>query len=112
MAVKTPDDQLVTRKDLATFGIQLSERLRKDIVYDLSEVIGQFAERVDERFNHLEARVDRLEEQFERLQNTLDRFLKRLDDIEKDNAARDMQIARLERWIEQVAQKTGVRLEY
>lgn len=98
----------ITRSDLKEFGDGLSRR----IVDDLSEVIAQFSERVDDRFNRLETRVDKLEQQFERLQNTLDRFLKRLDDTEADNAARDAQIARLERWIEQVAQKTGIKLEY
>lgn len=81
-------------------------------VEDLSEVIQAFAQRVDERFDVLEKRVDKLEVQFDRLNNTLDHFLKRLDDIEADNVARDAQLARLERWIEQVAQKTGVKLEY
>ncbi|MEO6761782.1 MAG: hypothetical protein ABI220_05460 [Candidatus Saccharimonadales bacterium] len=81
-------------------------------VADLSEVIAQFGNRIDERFNQLELRVDKLEEQFDRLNNTLDAFLKRLSDIEADNSARDAQIARLERWIETVAQKAGVKLEY
>lgn len=81
-------------------------------VDDLTEVIAQFASRVDERFNRLEERVERLEENFERLNNTLDAFLKRLDDVEKDNAARDHEIDRMKRWIKQIAQKTGVKLEY
>jgi len=81
-------------------------------VDDLSMVIKDFAVRVDERFNELEARVDRLEKQFERLNNTLDEFLKRLDDIEKDNIARDAQYARMERWIQQIAKQTGVKLSY
>jgi hypothetical protein len=32
--------------------------------------------------------------------------------MEIDNHAPDAQLARLERWIEQVAAKTGVKLEY
>lgn len=81
-------------------------------VDDLSEIIQSFAQNVDERFDQLEKRVNKLETQFDRLNNTLDAFLKRLDDIEADNHARDAQLARLERWIEQVATKTGVKLEY
>ena len=81
-------------------------------VDDLTDVIMQFAERVDERFNALEARVDTLEKQFDRLNNTLDAFLKRLDDVEKDNYARDHEIERMKRWIEQIAKKTGVQLDY
>lgn len=107
----TPKDY-VTRKDLQEFGENLSRKLRREIVDDISEVVAQFAERVDERFNGFDARADHLEEQFERLNDTLHSFLKRLDDMEKDNTARDAQLARLERWIEQVAQKTGVKLEY
>lgn len=32
--------------------------------------------------------------------------------MEANNAARDMQVARIERWVEQVAAKTGVKLVY
>ena len=81
-------------------------------VDDLSEVIQSFAQNVDERFNKLEDRMDKVEHHLERLTNTLDAFLKRLDDIEADNTARDAQIARLERWVEQIAAKTGTKLEY
>jgi len=81
-------------------------------VDDLSDIIQSFAQNVDDRFNKLEVRVDKIERNLDRLTDTLDHFLKRLDDIEDDNVARDAQLARLERWIEQIAQKTGVKLEY
>lgn len=81
-------------------------------VEDLSDIIQSFAQNVDDRFNKLETRVDKIERNLDRLTDTLDHFLKRLDDIEDDNVARDAQLARLERWIEQIAQKTGVKLEY
>jgi chromosome segregation ATPase len=81
-------------------------------VDDLSEVIGQFSSRVDERFNKVEKDIAELKESHNRLMDTLDAFLKRLDDIEVNNAARDRQLERLETWIKQVAQKTGVKLEY
>ncbi len=82
------------------------------VVDDLSEVIHSFAGQVDERFNRIEERMDRVEKNLDRLTNTIDGFVKRLDDIEADNTARDAQLARLERWIEQVAKKAGVKLEY
>lgn len=81
-------------------------------VEDLSDIIQSFAQNVDDRFDKLETRVDKIERNLDRLTDTLDAFLKRLDDIEADNTARDAQLARLERWIEQVAKKTGVQLEY
>lgn len=83
-------------------------------------------EQVDERFESIDARFDgvdthldkiddiiaSLDKKYDHLITTLDAFLKRLDDIEADNIARDAQLARLERWIEQVAAKSGVKLEY
>jgi chromosome segregation ATPase len=60
----------------------------------------------------LQADVTGLNTKYEHLISTLDTFLKRLDDMEVNNVARDAQLARLERWIEQVAAKTGVKLEY
>jgi len=82
----------------------------------LDKKLDQFAVQIvhllEPRFKGIEARLDRLEEKLEHLTETLDAFLKRLDDIEKDNIARDAQLARLERWIETIAKQTGVKLEY
>lgn len=81
-------------------------------VDDLSNIIQSFAQNVDERFDALEKRVTKVEESLDRLTSTLDAFVKRLDDMETENTARDAQLARLERWIEQVASKQGIKLEY
>jgi len=83
---------------------------------DLSTAFDDFGLKLfaylDKRFSEVDRRIDKLEEKFDHLTETLDAFLKRLDDIEKDNTARDAQLARLERWIETIAQKTGTKLEY
>lgn len=81
-------------------------------VDDLSQVIQSFAQQVDERFNKVEEDIAELNRKYDHLIETLDAFLKRLDDMETDNLDRDAQVARLERWIEQIAAKTGVKLEY
>lgn len=88
-------------------------------VDDLSQIIQTFAQNVDERFIKVETNIADLKTdiaglstKYDRLITTLDAFLKRLDDAEVNNMARDAQLARLERWIEQVAEKTGVKLEY
>ncbi len=67
---------------------------------------------LDKRFDDVNQRIDALDEKYVHLMVTLDAFLKRLDDIEKDNYARDHEIERLKRWIEQIAKQTGVQLEY
>ncbi len=88
-------------------------------VDDLSGVISGLAQtmhgelvEIKSDISVLQLDVSDLKKSHEKLLNTLDAFLKRLDDIEIDNHARDAQLARLERWIEQVAAKTGVKLEY
>jgi hypothetical protein len=88
------------------------QKIVNKAVDDLSEIIQTFAQSVDNRFNEVEDRLDGLDEKYNELINTLDKFLKRLDAMEANNAARDAQLARLERWIEQVAAKTGVKLQY
>jgi chromosome segregation ATPase len=106
-------DSLDKKIDKAVTDLSASIDIKIDkAVTDLSEIIQIFAQHVDERFNKLENRVDKVEKHLDRLTDTLDVFLKRLDDIETDNTARDAQLARLERWIEQIASKTGVTLEY
>ena len=93
-----------TKKDI--------EEIVNKAVDDLTNIIQDFATAVDERFTKVEARLDRLEASHERLFNTLDAFLKRLDDIEADNAARDAKYDRLERWVQQIADQTGIKLTY
>lgn len=92
---------------------------------ELALMIGKFANSVDERFDRLEKDVfilkddmrevkrdiKELNKKYDHLIETLDGFLKRLDDIEADNVARDAQFARLQRWIEQIAKETGVKLK-
>ena len=67
---------------------------------------------MDKRFDEINEHIDGIEQNFDRLQKTPDAFVKRLDNIETYDAARDTQLARHERWIEQVAKKTGVKLEH
>lgn len=66
----------------------------------------------DERFDVIEDDIKDLNKKYGHLITTLDAFLKRLDDIEANDAARDVQLARHEKWLEQIAAKTGVKLSY
>lgn len=92
---------------------QLTEEyLDKKLEDSFTEFGLRLFQHLDRRFDEVDKRFDTQDEKYEKLVTTLDAFLKRLDDLEKDNMARDAQISRIERWIEQVAQKTGVKLEY
>lgn len=47
----------------------------------------------------------------DRLTNTIDAFVKRLDDNETEQAARDNQFDKLLIWARKVSEKTGIPLE-
>ncbi len=51
------------------------------------------------------------QDSMERLISTLDGFLKRLDDIESEQSARDLQFERLLEWAREVSKKTGIPLK-
>lgn len=99
-----------TKDDLGqlekTIGIQISKA-----VDDLSQIIGNFAAQVDERFNRLEARMDKLEQSHQRLLSTVEGFVGRIDKYETELAARDHQFERLLAWARKVSDKTGIPLE-
>lgn len=67
---------------------------------------------MNKRFDIIEKQLDNTatKDQFDHLIKTLDGFLKRLGNIEANNAARDVQYARHDRWLHQIAQATGVKL--
>lgn len=97
---------------------QLTESISTKIINEVSELFRDFGERVDDRFNKIEAdireltsRVDGLEEKYDHIIRTLDTFLKRLADSEENDLARDAQLARFERWLHQLADKANVKLE-
>jgi septation ring formation regulator EzrA len=85
---------------------------QKGLDRSLDKLVLKLFNHFDKRFDEIDKNISKIDEKYDHLVVTLDSFLKRLDDIETDNTARDAQLARLERWIEQVANKTGVKLEY
>lgn len=79
--------------------------------------VGERFDAVDIRFTRIEARLDVHDEEFRKLNQkydhlitTIDGFVGRIDRYEVELAARDYKIDRLERWIEQLADKAGVKL--
>ncbi len=88
-----------------------------EAVNDIASIISDFSDRVDERFNKVEAEIvninteiKSLNKKYDHLINTFDAFLKRLDGMEADNTARDAQLARIDRWVHQVADKLQIEL--
>jgi archaellum component FlaC len=84
---------------------------------DLTALMSEFANDVTARFDRVEVkleehdrRFDELDAKFNRLLDTVGGLMKRIDDYETELAARDHKIERLERRVEQIATKTGVKL--
>ncbi|HEY1645363.1 MAG TPA: hypothetical protein VGF75_03170 [Candidatus Saccharimonadales bacterium] len=82
----------------------------------LDEALDKFAikliKHIDKSNKEIRQEVEKIDEKYDHLITTLDAFLGRLDNIEANDAARDVQLARHERWLEKIASKTGVKLEY
>ena len=54
--------------------------------------------------------INTLKEDFKKILEGLDKVAKHYDDYLKESRARDAEVKRLKRWIEQIAQKVGVKL--
>jgi chromosome segregation ATPase len=95
-----------TKEDIKGLEVQIEKA-----VVDLSEIISNFAQQVDGRFNKLEQEVMELRESHTRLLNTIDGFIGRIDKYETELAARDNQLEKLLIWARKVSEKTGIPLE-
>jgi predicted RecB family endonuclease len=90
---------------------EIVDRAIDKAVTDLSEIISNFAQQVDNRFNAVEAKQHELDKKFDRLLNTIDSFVGRIDRYESEQIARDSQFNRLLEWARRVSEKTGIPLE-
>lgn len=79
----------VTQKQLEK---TLDKALARQTV-EIMRVMQTFMHQVDERFNKVEKDIVDIKASIDRLTNTIDGVLKRLDDMETDNAAWDAQFA-------------------
>lgn len=98
------------RQEIAASNEDLRGEIR-EAVTDLSEVIANFAQQVDARFNKIEADIADLRQSHDRLLNTIDGFVARIDKYETEQAVRDNQFEKLLVWAKKVSEKTGIPLE-
>ena len=82
---------------------------------ELMSALSKFSDGVDVRFSKIETKLESHDEEFRKINakydhlvNSIDGFISRIDTYVTELAARDHKIARLERWIEDIAKKTGV----
>jgi Skp family chaperone for outer membrane proteins len=91
----------------------MSDAVTKQVLRDeLDALTVKLFKYFDKRFDHMEKRFDNLQDKFHDLQSTVDAYAKQVEIYHQESIARDAHVDRLQRWIEQVAKKTGVKLEY
>jgi uncharacterized protein YajQ (UPF0234 family) len=69
-------------------------------------------ERIDQRFDGVDARLDKLDDDVNRIYGILDKHMARIEEIMQENSVQTHQQERLQRWIFQLADQSGVQLKY
>jgi hypothetical protein len=67
---------------------------------------------MEKRFDEMDKRFDAQDKKIDAIYNILDAHLKKIEDILIENAARDRQQERLEKWVFQIADKLDIKLKY
>lgn len=83
----------------------------REAVDDLSGVIDSLAQQMADAVIELKRESQEIKDTLNRFMNTVDGFMKRLDEIETEQMARDRQFERLLAWAHKVSEKTGIPLE-
>ena len=75
---------------------------------DFSELV----EYLDGKFNETNKRLDNLEENFKILQTSVDAYAKKADGYFQEMLMLSHKVDRHEKWLIQIADKLGIKLEY
>jgi CII-binding regulator of phage lambda lysogenization HflD len=67
---------------------------------------------VDQRFTDIEGRLTELKEGFDVLQGSVDAYAKRADAYFQEMVVLSHKVERHERWLHQIAERLGVKLDY
>lgn len=80
-------------------------------VDELSEIIGNLAQQMGDAVIELRRENQEMRDTLNRFMNTVNGFMKRLDEVESEQQARDRQFERLVAWAHKVSDKTGIPLD-
>jgi hypothetical protein len=80
--------------------------MKEDEFTKLFKYVGAFRREMNQKLDEKASQIS-----IDRLTNTIDVFVKRLDDADIEQAARDRQFDRLLVWARKVSKKTGIPLE-
>lgn len=83
-----------------------------DVLNTFQNMVAERFDQQDRRFDEQDRRFDEIEKKLDHIYSILDSHMKRIEDVVQENAARDHQQARMERWIFQLADQMNVKLKY
>ncbi len=75
---------------------------------DFSELV----EYLDKKFNRVDEKLNKLEKDFSNLQGSIDAYAKKADTYFQEMVALSHKVDRHEKWIKQLADKLGIKLEH
>jgi septal ring factor EnvC (AmiA/AmiB activator) len=67
---------------------------------------------MEKRFADMEKRFDKVDQRFDQLQSSVDAYAKQVLDLTQEHLMLARKVDRMEDWIQKIAQKTGVKLDY
>lgn len=75
---------------------------------DFSELV----EYLDEKFTVIDKKLDEMKQDFNDLQTSVDAYTKKADAYFQEMLMLAQKVDRHERWLQQIADKLGIKLEY
>jgi len=75
---------------------------------DFSELI----QYLNGKFTHIDKRFDEMKKDFNDLQTSVDAYAKKADTYFQEMVVLSHKVDRHEKWIKQIAEKLGIKLEY
>jgi len=95
-------EKTAAKEDIQAFRTEMDQKfLRAFDVFSTKDEIKELA-----------TRIERLEESVHALTNAVDKLAKAVDDLRIEYSAMTMQVSRHEKWIQQIAGKLGLKLDY
>lgn len=95
-------EKTASKEDIQAFRTEVDQKfLRAFDVFSTKDEIKELA-----------TRIERLEESVHALTGAVDKLAKAIDDLRIEYSAMAMQVGRHEKWIQQIAEKLGVKLAY
>jgi hypothetical protein len=79
---------------------------------DLDKLAVDIVRLLEPRFGAIEQQLGALDDKFDGLQSSVDAYAKKADSYMQEMLMLAHKVDRLERWMQQIAQATGVKLEY